>query len=97
LAQVARRVTEYDFTVLGRTPRAFDSHPRIQRDTESIVNHVFGLVSGQTWDVTAAARGLSRRAAEVRAAKPVRFRRRVGHSEKSRDSSRARMRKKGKG
>ena len=65
LAQVARRVTEYDFTVLGRTQRAFDSHPRIQRDTESIVNHVFGLVSGQAWDVTAAARGLSRRAAEA--------------------------------
>jgi len=65
LAEVARRVIEFDFTVLGRTPRAFDSHPRIQRDTESIVNHVFALVSGRAWDVTAAARGLARRAADL--------------------------------
>jgi hypothetical protein len=65
LAQVATRVTEYDFTVLGRTPRAFDSHPHIQRDTEAIVNHVFTAVSGHAWDVTTAARGLSRRAVEA--------------------------------
>jgi hypothetical protein len=65
LAYVTRRVTEFDFMVLGRTQRAFDSHPRIQRDTESIVNHVFALVSGWAWDVTAAARGLARRAAEA--------------------------------
>ncbi len=65
LGQVARRVADFDFTVLGRTPRAFDSHPRIQRDTEAIVNHVFATVSGHAWDVTAATRGLSRRAAEA--------------------------------
>jgi len=65
LAQVAARVTEHDLTVLGRTQRAFDSHPRIQRDTEAIVNHVFATVSGHAWDVTAATRGLSRRAAEA--------------------------------
>ena len=65
LAQVVARVTDYDFTVLGRTPRALDSHPRIQRDTEAIVNHVFATISGHAWDVTAATRGLSRRAAKV--------------------------------
>lgn len=64
LAAVAARVEDHDFTVLGRTRRAFDSHPRIQRDTEAIVNHVFETVSGHAWDVTAATRGLSRRAAE---------------------------------
>ncbi len=57
-------LTQYDFTVLGRTRRAFDSHPRIQRDTEGIVNHVFATVSGLPWDVTAASRGLSRWAAQ---------------------------------
>jgi hypothetical protein len=57
-------LSQYDFTVLGRTRRAFDSHPRIQRDTEGIVNHVFVTVSGLPWDVTAASRGLSRRAAQ---------------------------------
>jgi hypothetical protein len=50
---------------LGRTPRAFASHPRIQRDTEAIVNQVFATLSGREWDVTAAARALSRRAAEA--------------------------------
>jgi hypothetical protein len=55
----------YDFTVLGRTPRAFESHPRIQRDTEAIVNQVFATISGRDWDVTAAARAVTRRAAQA--------------------------------
>jgi hypothetical protein len=63
LAQVATRLVEHDFTILGRTGQAFATHPRIQRDTESVINHVYATVSGHTWDVTAAARGLSRRAA----------------------------------
>ena len=63
LAAITGRLADHDFTVLGRTQRAFDSHPRIQRDTEAIINHVFATVSGHAWDVTAAARGLSRRAA----------------------------------
>jgi hypothetical protein len=54
---------EHDFTVLGRTERAFASHPRVQRDTEAIINTVYASVSGYAWDVTAAARGISRRAA----------------------------------
>lgn len=65
LAQVVARVSERDFTVLGRTRRAFGSHPRIQRDTEAIVNHVFAMVSGHAWDVTAAARGLARGVAQA--------------------------------
>jgi hypothetical protein len=65
LAHVVARTADYDFTVLGRTTRAFESHPRIQRDTEAIVNHVYTTVSGRDWDVTAAARVLSRRAAEA--------------------------------
>lgn len=65
LQQTLEALPRYDFTVLGRTPRAFASHPKVQRDTEAIVNQVFGLVYGQAWDVTAASRGLSRRAAEA--------------------------------
>lgn len=57
------RLRRSDFTVLGRTPRAFDSHPRVQRDTEAIINHAFALASGRVWDVGAASRGVSRRAA----------------------------------
>lgn len=63
LESVARLITAYDFMVLGRTRRAFESHPRAQCDTEAIVNRVFAHVSKQEWDVTAAARGVSRRAA----------------------------------
>jgi hypothetical protein len=65
LRTVLQAITQYDFTVLGRTPRAFDSHPRVQCDTERIINHVFSLASGLDWDVTAASRGFSRRAAEL--------------------------------
>jgi len=64
LAQIAHRLSERDFTVLGRTDRAFSTHPRVQRDPEAIINHVFQMVSRKSWDVAAGARGLSRRAAE---------------------------------
>jgi hypothetical protein len=65
LAQIVGRLAEADCTVLGRTPRAYASHPHTQRDTEQIVNDVFARVSGRHWDITAAARGFSRRAAEA--------------------------------
>ncbi len=65
LAGIAARLPEYDFTVLGRTPRAFDSHPRVQRDTETIVNRVFAAVDGRAWDMLVGARGLSRRAVQA--------------------------------
>jgi len=65
LAQVVERLSENEFTVLGRTKRAFNTHPRVQRDTEKIVNYVFHLVSGYRWDVMVGARGMSRRAAEA--------------------------------
>lgn len=55
----------HDCTVFGRTPRAFDTHPRAQRDTEAIANHGFALASGLPWDTMAAARGLSRAAARL--------------------------------
>jgi hypothetical protein len=56
-------VQEHDFTVIGRTPRAYATHPRTQRDTEAMFNDLFQAVSGLSWDVGAGARGLSRRAA----------------------------------
>ena len=64
LAGVAARLG-HDLTVLGRTQRAFNSHPRVQRDTEAIINRVFATISGHAWDVTTGARGLSRSAAEA--------------------------------
>ena len=64
LAQVVAQLPAHDFTVLGRSQRAFDSHPRVQRDTERIINDLFATAFGQPWDVTAASRGLTRAAAE---------------------------------
>ena len=65
LQEVVGAIPAYDCLILGRTPRAFGNHPRVQRDTEAAINHCFGLVWGQPLDVTAASRGLSRRAAEL--------------------------------
>jgi hypothetical protein len=63
---ISEAVCQFDFTVLGRTTRAFDSHPCTQRDTEPIINRIFGQVSGHAWnDVTSGARGLSRAAAQA--------------------------------
>jgi hypothetical protein len=63
---ISEAICQFDFTVLGRTSRAFESHPRTQRDTETIINRLFGQISGFDWnDVTSGARGLSRAAAEA--------------------------------
>jgi hypothetical protein len=65
LRAVLAAAAEHDFMVLGRTARAFASHPRVQRDTEHLINHAFHLASGVAWDVTAGSRLLSRRAAKT--------------------------------
>ena len=65
LASVLDALTQYDFTILGRTPRAFASHPRVQSETEAIINQLYTALSGHGWDITAAARGFSRSAAQA--------------------------------
>jgi len=65
LTAIVARIPEHDFTLFGRTPRAWDTHPRIQRDTEAIVNHVFHVKTGWEWDVMIGARGMSQRAAQT--------------------------------
>ncbi len=62
LREVVEAIPRHDLLILGRTARAFATHPRVQRDTEALINHAFGLAFGQPLDVTAASRGLSRRA-----------------------------------
>lgn len=65
LTAVVGQIQQTDCTVLGRTERAYDSHPRIQRETERLINHAYHLISGNAWDITAAARGLSVAAVEA--------------------------------
>jgi hypothetical protein len=65
LKTVVADIPNYDLLVLGRTKRAWATHPAYQSDTEPLFNHVFALVTGLDWDVGAGSRGLSRRAAEM--------------------------------
>ena len=55
----------YDLLVLGRTERAWATHPPYQRETEPLFNRVFALATGRAWDVGAGSRGISRRGAEA--------------------------------
>jgi hypothetical protein len=65
LDTVIADIFHYDLLVLGRTDRAWATHPPYQARTEPLFNHVFALVTGLCWDVGAGSRGLSRAAAEV--------------------------------
>jgi hypothetical protein len=65
LDSVIADIPTYDLLVLGRTERAWATHPPYQADTEPLFNRVFALVTGLPWDVGAGSRGFSRRAAEV--------------------------------
>lgn len=65
MARALATIPDHDFLVIGRTPRAFASHPACMVRTESIANDVFALRFGLAWDLCAAARGLSARAADL--------------------------------
>jgi len=65
LRGVVSRISELDFTIIGRTQRALQTHPRNQVETEVIANKVFSLIYGREVDITAASRGISRAAVEV--------------------------------
>ena len=65
LRQVVGEIANYDLLILGRTERAFATHPPYQVETERLANLVFSKVYGQERDITSGSRGLSRRAAEL--------------------------------
>jgi hypothetical protein len=54
---------DVDVLVVGRSERAFAAEPARLRETERLVNRIYGLVSGHEWDLMFAVRRLSRRAA----------------------------------
>lgn len=62
---VLTEIGNWDCLVVGRTPAAFAAAPRRLRDTEAIVNHIYTLQTGCDWDLMMAARGFSRRAANL--------------------------------
>jgi hypothetical protein len=64
LQEVITAVAEFDLLVLGRTDRAWATHPPYQAETEPLFNKIFALTTGLPWDVGAGSRGFSRRGAE---------------------------------
>jgi hypothetical protein len=65
LETIIAEITRHDLLVLGRTERAWTTHPPYQADTEPLFNRVFALVTGLPWDVGAGSRGFSRKGAET--------------------------------
>lgn len=73
LRQVVAVIPDYDFVVLGRTERAMQTHPFVQRETERLINRLFAHAFGQAMhpeqrrrvDPLTASRGISNRAAQV--------------------------------
>lgn len=65
LRSIVESIPEHDFLIIGRTKRAFNTHPRSQTETEKLPNKVCSLLLGREVDITAASRGISKRAAEI--------------------------------
>lgn len=65
LAVAVEEIERHDYLMIGRTERAFATHPRVQVDTEGITNHAFSLWYGEPVDVVAGSCGVSRRAASL--------------------------------
>lgn len=57
--------SDADVLVIGRSPRAFAAEPRRLQETERLINHIYALIAGNTWDLLFAIRRMSRRAAEL--------------------------------
>ncbi|HUE75698.1 MAG TPA: hypothetical protein VMP10_02630, partial [Chloroflexota bacterium] len=53
LASLLLQSGRADYTMIGRTPEAFATHPEYQRRTEELTNRVFSLWYGSEVDITA--------------------------------------------
>lgn len=65
LAEQLGYVGAWDCLVIGRSPAAFAAAPARLRETEALVNRVYALMTGRSWDLMMATRAFSRRAAEL--------------------------------
>lgn len=64
LRRIAEVVQTTDCLIIGRTEKAFQTHPQAFRQTESIVNLVFSSLLGQPVDLGGGSRGFSRQAVQ---------------------------------
>jgi hypothetical protein len=58
-------VLKYDFLIMGRTQRAWTTHPAVQTMTEVVTNRVCAKIYGASVDIAGGSRGLSRTAARL--------------------------------
>lgn len=65
LKSVISEIPNYDYLILGRTERAFNTHPIEWVETEKITNRIFSLELGQEADVTAGSCGFSRQSGQL--------------------------------
>ena len=65
LRSVVNKIPDHDFLIIGRTKKAFDSHPEVQAETERLANKVFSLIVGWYGDIVVGSRGVSTEAAEL--------------------------------
>jgi hypothetical protein len=68
LDAVLARIPAVDLLILGRTERAWATHPANQLETEQLANRVVSHFYGEDVDICSGSRGLSWRAAEYLAA-----------------------------
>jgi hypothetical protein len=57
-------IQETDCLIIGRTEKAFQTHPQAIQQTERIINHVFSSLLGRPVDLGGGSRGFSARAAQ---------------------------------
>lgn len=62
LDAVLAQLPDHDLLLLGRSERAWATHPAHQRETEQLANRVISRLYGAEVDVCSGSRGLSRRA-----------------------------------
>ncbi len=63
--QTVQGVLLSDCLVIGRTPQAWETHPRALRETEAVSNGVFSHLLGMPLDLSAGSKGFSQAAAQV--------------------------------
>lgn len=64
LKEIVDCIQQCDCLIVGRTPRAYRTHPRALVETEAISNLVISHLLGRSLDFSAGSKGFSRRAVE---------------------------------
>jgi hypothetical protein len=58
--EAVEQIQHHDCLVIGRTEKAWDTHPQALRQTENISNQLFSFLLGKNLDISAGSKGFSR-------------------------------------